>query len=404
MLWYQEGRYHMTDDFDDEFTPDDEPPAFTAVLRLSADLAKAAATMSADEARFLVDAYYAMQDNRIRAKGQVRAMSETEEPHAILQWLASQSGGLENQIKRALNSYSLAHPDGGWPRSIVGIGPVISAGLLAHIDIKQCPTVGHIWRYAGLDPTSEWKSSEYMRGFVKAARETHKDDWRAFIHVCFETKKHPLRILQQADAIAEIPEPWLIEDFLSKRKSNLVLKAEFSADNMLREALNEDELPIAYGQLMEEWFPDFKFKWADITKALTRRPHNASLKVLCWKIGESFVKFSGHPRCYYGHIYKKRKEYEIHNNVTGMLAEQAAAILTKKKFNKDTDAYKAYIQGLLPPAQIHARARRYAVKLFLAHLHHKMYERHFGKAPPLPYPIAHMGHVDFIPPPEGEAA
>ena len=37
-----------------------------------------------------------------------------------------------------------------------GIGPVIAAGLLANIDIKQAPTVGHIWRFAGLDPTNKW--------------------------------------------------------------------------------------------------------------------------------------------------------------------------------------------------------------------------------------------------------
>ena len=44
------------------------------IKRMSKDISTAAITLSSDEARFLVDAYYAMQNNRIRTKGQVRAL------------------------------------------------------------------------------------------------------------------------------------------------------------------------------------------------------------------------------------------------------------------------------------------------------------------------------------------
>ena len=60
-------------------------------------------------------------------------------------------------------------------------------------------------------------------------------------------------------------------------------------------------------------------------------------------------------------------------NDHGDYAERAALILTQKKFDKKTDAYKAYSSGNLPPAHIHAMARRYAVKLFLSHLHGEMH-------------------------------
>ena len=66
---------------------------------------------------------------------------------------------------------------------------------------------------------------------------------------------------------------------------------------------------------------------------------------------------------------------------------------------KNTDAYKAYSIGQLPPAHIHARAERYATKLFLAHWHHVAYESHFGTPPPKPYVIEHMGHAHYIAPP-----
>lgn len=259
------------------------------ITRLSRDLANAAITLSEQEARYLVDSYYQMQDNRIRAYGQIRAMGETYEPHSVLAWLAEQSETLEKQVQRALDKYSINHEIGGWLRGVIGIGPVIAAGLLAHIDITRAATAGSIWRFAGLDPTSVW----------------------------------------------------------------------------------------AKGQ---------------------KRPFNARLKVLCWKAGESFVKNSNHERCFYGHLYKERKAQELAKNEAGMFAEVAADILTKRKIGHDTEAYKAYSVGKLPPAHIHARARRYAVKIFLSHLHDKLYRAHYKKPPPVPYPIAILEHAHYIAP------
>ena len=45
----------------------------TPIQRLTRDLANASRTMSDAEARFLVDAYYQMQDARIRSDGQIQA-------------------------------------------------------------------------------------------------------------------------------------------------------------------------------------------------------------------------------------------------------------------------------------------------------------------------------------------
>ncbi|MEX3929790.1 transposase [Paraburkholderia sp. BR10936] len=265
--------------------------SFEPVQRLTRDLATAARTLSDDEARYLVDAYYQMQDDRKRAHNQVRAMDA--EPHATLAWFAAQSETLENQIKRALDIYTDAHPIGTWLKGVYGIGPVIAAGLLAHIDITRAPTAGHIWRYAGLDPTSKWEKG-------------------------------------------------------------------------------------------------------------TKRPWNAALKTLCWKAGQSFMKFSNHDDCFYGHLYRERKAYEQERNDAGGNAAAAARILETKKFRADTDAIKHLQAGHLPPAQIDARARRYAVKIFLSHLHGYWYEQHFGKPAPVPFPISHLGHAHMIAPPMAE--
>ena len=260
-----------------------------AIRKLSKDEKTASVTLGKDEARFLVDAYYQLQENRIRNDGQVRSMAKDNEPHTVLQWLADMNRTLEDQIKNALDAYSLADPVGRWLRAQVGIGPVIAAGMLAHLDIAKAETAGAFWSFAGLEPSKTWNKGE-------------------------------------------------------------------------------------------------------------KRPWNAELKVLCWKAGESFVKVSGNERAIYGHIYKARKLQEIERNEKGDFAAQAADILTKKKIGKDTDAYKAYSIGKLPPAHLHARATRYAVKLFLAHLHEVMYVQHHGRKPPLPYAIGILGHAHKIEP------
>ena len=76
------------------------------VMRMSRDIATAAQKLGDDEVRFLVDAYYMMQEDRKRANNQLRSLSDASEPNAVIAWLAAQSETLENQIKRALDKYT----------------------------------------------------------------------------------------------------------------------------------------------------------------------------------------------------------------------------------------------------------------------------------------------------------
>ena len=120
-------------------------------------------------------------------------------------------------------------------------------------------------------------------------------------------------------------------------------------------------------------------------------------------MGESFVKISGRPNGFYGHVYQERKAREIAKNEAGEFAPQAALVLANKKFARDTGARKMYESGKLPAAHIHARAKRYAVKLFLAHFHDEWFRRHYGTEPPLPYPIARMpGHSHVVNAPDAD--
>ena len=270
--------------------------------RLTKDLAKGLkggdGGITDTDARYLVDMYYQMQKHRIQLNNQIKGLERDakteggeEEPHEVIVWVYDQAKLLENQIKRALGYYVENHPMAWFFEQTLGIGPVLAAGLLAHIDIEKAPTAGHIWSFAGLNPDQVWEKGK-------------------------------------------------------------------------------------------------------------KRPHNAELKKLCWKIGESFVKVSGREDAYYGRVYKQRKDYENDRNDRGELADQAKAKLERFKIGKTTDAYASYSIGKLPPAHIHQRACRYATKLFLSHLQQRWYEEEFDKAAPIPYVIAHQEHVHVMQPPQ----
>jgi hypothetical protein len=136
-----------------------------------------------------------------------------------------------------------------------------------------------------------------------------------------------------------------------------------------------------------------------------KRPWNASLKRLCWIAGESFTKVSGYEDAFYGQIFRQRKEFEVEKNAAGHYAEQAARQLAAKKYGDDTKARSALSAGHLPDAQINLRAQRYAVKMFLSHLHHVWHEIATGSPPPKPYILTpEGGHAHFIAPPNWRAA
>jgi hypothetical protein len=268
---------------DDDFAPE-------VLERLKRDVKAAAVDLKPAEVRYLVDSYYVIQGNRIRAKNQTDALTRSGEPHAVVEWLSSSSTSIERTLKVVLDVYTANRTIGRWSRSIVGIGPVLSAGLVAHVDISRSPTMGHLWSFAGLDPSRTWEKGQ-------------------------------------------------------------------------------------------------------------KRPWNARLKTLCWKIGESLIKTCHKPDSFYGPHYIERKAYEQQRSASGQCAQAAAEMLLEKKFKKGTVARTKYEAGVLPDAHIHARARRHVVKMFLGHWWEVAFEIETGKKPPRPYVIEHLGHVHRIPPP-----
>ena len=306
--------------------------------------------MSKDEIRFMVSSYYGVQELRKLLNNRVSALSKRDDPATMFDFIFNGVDTTEQNIKKILAVASATHPVGKWAESIRGIGPVISAGLLAHIDIVKAPTVGHIWRFAGMDPTLDWLGKEKATTLVNG-------------------------VLPRGATLTD--EQFVEVATLSNRR----------ADSLMTQVQNFAESTKKGTYLTKE----------NIIKTLSKRPYNADLKLICWKAGESFVKTSNHPKDVYGHVYAERKVLEMQRNEAGDFKEQADVKATK--VGRSTDAYKSYSIGQLPPAHIHARAKRYAVKLFLAHWHHVAFEIEHGTQPPKPYILNQEGHTHYIAPP-----
>jgi hypothetical protein len=135
-----------------------------------------------------------------------------------------------------------------------------------------------------------------------------------------------------------------------------------------------------------------------------KRPWNAQLKTLCWKIGDSFCKFHNHPRCVYGHIYAARKQLEVQRNEAGVFRDQADKTLANRAI-KDTATRAIYEAGQLPAGRLELRARRVAVKLFLSHYWEVAYCEHYHEYPRTAYILMKEPevHRHYVAPPGYEA-
>lgn len=367
----------------------------TAIPRLKKDIMEAARLLPKQEIRYLVDSYYQMQENRKVAANQERALDASEEPHEIISWLSNQNKTFEGQIKRVLDAWAHAQREGEWLYSITGVGPIVSAGLMAHVDITKAPHATHIWSFAGYSTRQNWLGKAKAKEFV---------DRRVAVNMPLED------IIIDAAAATGM-----------------------GASTIMRFATTDrDGKPT-------------KLTPTSLTNSVARRPWNNELKTLCWKMGEVFTKFSTHPNDIYGKVWMKWKAYETVKNRNGEFVAKAENILKTVNIGKSTDAY-LYNSGcltaeaaeelsltpiasrssklrqlagkpgsgvpMLTPNHIHSRAKRYAVKMFLSHYHEVAYTMHFGQEPTKPYVFVehegstHVPHdiLGYIPPPNWDKA
>lgn len=318
-------------------------------VKLSRDLKQACANIDRASARWLVDTFYVLQNDRIRSAAQARTSAEGAEPNRLVSWVFETMRRFEDSIKAALGAFAVEYRVGRWLQSQHGIGPVLSAALLTNFDIRRARTGGHFWRFAGLDPTLFWLGKEAAKKLLDRVVGDSKELTLAMCEEIWKASGQHVVNTQRVWA-----EGFSINGNTPKKKGKAGL---------------------------ESW--------------LSVRPWNAKLKTICvFKAGECFVKTSGSEKSFYGKLYAQKKVLLTADNVALKFAPQAKKQLEEKNIGKQTEAFKHLSAGMLPPAQIHAQARRWAVKLFISHLHHCMYEDYYDATPPQPYIFEHPNGQD----------
>lgn len=325
-------------------------------------------TPDVNEARYLIDNYYQVQQMRINAANQIRALSQgtdnksskkelNENKIGTLNLLFNQYCVMEENAKKLLESFINSNYLAKWASQVTGIGPVLAASLAAYLHIEKEEDgstkmhAGSWWSYAGLITDRPWlgsaKSKELVEQAIKECGGELNED--AMLLICARSK-------------------WKYEHFKN------------------------------FKDCYKETKKGAKWNKEAVIKACSVIPYNKDLKVVSHKIGQSFHKVCNNDKSLYGRLYRERVQYELAKNENGDYAEQAAEILRTKNFSsKETKAI--YESGKLPLGHIYKRCERWATKLFLSHAFEAAYYHEYGEMPPAPYIMCYgEKHYDYISP------
>lgn len=443
----------INEDFDDnEPLPESgyyEPASFSVDKKQLNAIKQSAinmASQSKESLKCLVSFYYQYQGQRIANDDRIRKISKgmnkngNEDSMLALKYLADSNREMEKQLKAMLGAYSVTTKVGKWLNDIVGIGPCISAGLLAYFNISEnMRSCQSFYNYAGLnDNNIPWLSKDDVKKVMnkadeiisarveerKAAYETFQNPkWKSYMKKLATTnmdqayaslihgysedtiKDSIIGIIGDSDTAREFvdalvrdcekyqygPRTWyntIVYEFNAK---------EPSPEYMVTIAIltNRTYKNIFNGAVDRTKNGNGRRTYDRLARFLNMPPYLKELKVLCFKIEDSFAKQISRGSLY-GKLYKQRKEYELKKNDNGDYADIALRLAerTSKK-----DLKKFYLEEKkLTNKHIDRRARRWACKIFISHLFDAMYIDAYGRTPDLPTVFNSGNHLDFIAP------
>lgn len=290
------------------------------------------------QAMALVSMYYATQKVRI-GSGQ-RIDAEERNRHVIhdtdfVKLMKGQLEAVEKNIAKGLRAFVVSSPLGRWMMQVQGMGEVIAAGLMAHIDLSRACYPSSIYKFAGLMP----------KELIVWEKGTKRPYNARLKNICWK----------------------LGESF----KKSTVNEGKLQADSEADTSRMTDEEYLKHAC------------------SLARR------KAKMERIGE--------PEFLYARLYLQRKKLEVEANERGDYADQAQSRLADaKKHNRrvSPEQVECWSQGKLQRAGLDLRAARYAVKIFLSH-YFEVGREVMGLPRVLPWVLdpRYGGHSDYIPVP-----
>lgn len=122
------------------------------------DIRDAAKIIPEREVRYLVDMYYTAQQMRIAVESKLRSIGE--EPNMMLGLFLDMFEEVEKDIQAALDVYTHNNPVGASFRRVKGIGPVLTAGWLAHVNVHIADNCSKVLSFGGYNPNMVWGKGE----------------------------------------------------------------------------------------------------------------------------------------------------------------------------------------------------------------------------------------------------
>lgn len=399
--------------------------------------------------RYLVDTYYQIQAMRTATENQLRAIQQGKDGEGMeaSAFISTQIRTIEATIKKIIDFYTDKIPVCYWAKKNMGIGPMISAGLYARLDINKATSAGSFWSYCGLnDNKTPWlgkeKSAVIIKETMAATLEDPKTKW-VFDGLSKVIKKDRSfkktfdnffkGIFENAEINDDIVDEKIVFDAITKDlnftdtiiekmgniplyntaialcklyDTNMVLDCEIQSIS-INEKVNRKPSQLFAGALTQWNTRRNKsskvlryIKKDDLEKFMAKPPFNRELKKLCYNIGQCLIKNSNKEDSLYGRLYKERKAYETLKNENLDYADQAAALLKENNY-KDKETKETLESGKLTKGHINMRAMRYAVKMFLSHYYEMWYLSENGSTPRTPWVLATTDknmdiHKDYV--------
>lgn len=408
------------------------------------ELVNLAKTKDRSMIKFLTDQYYQSQAYRITAENQARSLFQeadraADQEHPVfIQTQLKNAAYQEALNKKYIDIVTDNIPICVWMKQIKGIGPMMSAYLYSRFEVTGNRYGSDFISYGGLnDNNIPWlgstKAKEIMKNIMikyKSILDNIHDIIKDIVgednisdiekKIAREAKKNELNDLsldEMEDVIniemQKIDRCWY-PVFLSEHDDDGYLSSyvdsytqylvhEDYATNLIYNLASTEvgrkiEL-VKQGTINSYNKKKNKKKYVtidDITSFLAKPPYNLELKTKLWLISDIFVKNKNRGSMY-GEMYDKRLAYETERNEKLMYKDQAEKILREKKIT-DKKTKECLQSGKLTHSHLVARAKRFAVKLFVSHLYEAMYYEKYHEEAPKTYVIAIKGHHDYIAP------
>lgn len=295
------------------------------------DIRSAAIDMSNREARFMVEDFYRWVGLAQSSRDHRRILDKENLVNDSIGFMTKQIRNMRDQYRDILDIWSEQFPSAKWAKSIRGVGPVISAGLAAYVDIDKCHNISSLWKYAGQTPNSRPMTLIELDVLIQQAMDQYGRDI---------TEDHVIWIAQQVG--------------------------------------KDEEKLLAFSKSKYRGLT-----WSKFTRAIRYPTYNKMLKRIMTSTGNCFIK---HPSLYHD-LYMARKHKEIAANALGQYEKVARTQFERFNYQPGTYAYDAYSTGKLPESHIIARAKRHAVKIFLAHYYMVTYYLKYEEMPPDVYAL-----------------